>query len=130
MRWSGSRHRSSRRRSSCRHADGRASRSRRRGESMNSHPMRIGVLALQGDFALHARALEQCGCTAVQVRKPAELEDVAGLIIPGGESTTLLKLTDAWGFAPPIQKFHRELTDNTTVHRYFCDLVGRGRVAA
>src|SRR3989442_9433190 len=73
---------------------------------MNSHPMRIGVLALQGDFALHARALEQCGCTAVQVRKPAELEDVAGLIIPGGESTTLLKLMDAWDFAPAIDKFH------------------------
>src|SRR3989449_2725766 len=75
---------------------------------MNSHPMRIGVLALQGDFALHARALEQCGCTAVQVRKPAELEDVAGLIIPGGESTTLLKLMDAWDFAPAIEKFHRD----------------------
>src|SRR2546426_9818021 len=73
---------------------------------MNSHPMRIGVLALQGDFALHARALGQCGRTAGQGRKPAGLEDVAGLIIPGGESTTLLKLMDAWDFAPAIEKFH------------------------
>src|SRR5438876_8484702 len=68
--------------------------------------MRVGVLALQGDFALHARALAKCGVEAVEVRKPAELEDVAGLIIPGGESTTLLKLMDAWDFAPAIEKFH------------------------
>lgn len=68
--------------------------------------MRIGVLALQGDFALHARALEKCGAEAVEVRKPAELDDVEGLIIPGGESTTLLKLMDAWDFVPAIQKFH------------------------
>lgn len=68
--------------------------------------MRIGVLALQGDFALHARALGRCGAEAVEIRKPAELEGVDGLIIPGGESTTLLKLMDAWGFVPALEQLH------------------------
>ncbi len=68
--------------------------------------MRIGVLALQGDFALHAKALARCGVEAVLVRKPEELEGVGGLIIPGGESTTLLKLMDEWEFVPAIEKFH------------------------
>ena len=68
--------------------------------------MRIGVLALQGDFALHARALEKSGVEAVEVRKPIELDEVDGLVMPGGESTTLLKLMDAWGFVPAIEKFH------------------------
>ena len=68
--------------------------------------MRIGVLALQGDFALHARALEKSGVEAVEVRKPIELDEVDGLVMPGGESTTLLKLMDAWGFVSAIEKFH------------------------
>src|SRR3989442_10559625 len=68
--------------------------------------MRIGVLALQGDFALHSRALEKCGVEAVEVRKPIELDGVDGLIMPGGESTTLLKLMDAWDFVPALEKFH------------------------
>ena len=70
--------------------------------------MRIGVLALQGDFDRHAEALARCGVEAVEVRKPAELADVDGLIIPGGESTTLLKLMDAWGFVPALERFHAE----------------------
>jgi 5'-phosphate synthase pdxT subunit len=70
--------------------------------------MRIGVLALQGDFGLHARALEKCGVEAVEVRKPLELDEVDGLVMPGGESTTLLKLMDAWGFVPALEKFHSE----------------------
>jgi len=70
--------------------------------------VRIGVLALQGDFALHAKALARCGAEAVEVRKPGELADCDGLIIPGGESTTLLKLMDEWGFVPAIEKFHAE----------------------
>jgi pyridoxal 5'-phosphate synthase pdxT subunit len=70
--------------------------------------MRIGVLALQGDFGLHARALEKCGVEAVEVRKPLELDEVDGLVIPGGESTTLLKLMDAWDFVPALEKFHSE----------------------
>ncbi len=84
--------------------------------------MRIGVLALQGDFALHAKALARCRSAsrdrstgeasppvdveAVLVRKPEELEAVGGLIIPGGESTTLLKLMGEWEFVPAIEKFH------------------------
>ena len=85
--------------------------------------VRVGVLALQGDFALHARALARCGSAsrdrstgeaspsiigveAVEIRKPDALEDVAGLIIPGGESTTLLKLMGEWEFVPAIEKFH------------------------
>lgn len=70
--------------------------------------MRIGVLALQGDFALHARALEKCGVEAREVRKPMELDGVDGLVMPGGESTTLLKLMDAWDFVPALEKFHSE----------------------
>src|SRR6267142_4664812 len=69
--------------------------------------MRVGVLALQGDFGLHAKALEKCGVEAAEVRKPAELDAVEGLVIPGGESTTLLKLIEAWDFVPAIEKFHR-----------------------
>jgi len=68
--------------------------------------MRIGVLALQGDFALHAKALQRCGADAVEVRKPEQLHDLDGLIIPGGESTTLLKLMNEWGFVPALEKFH------------------------
>jgi len=70
--------------------------------------MKIGVLALQGDFDLHAKALARCGVEAVEVRKPAELADVDGLIMPGGESTTLLKLMEEWGFVPALEKFHAE----------------------
>ncbi len=68
--------------------------------------MKIGVLALQGDFALHTEALERCGAEPVLVRKPEELADLDGLVIPGGESTTLLRLMDAWNFVPAIEKFH------------------------
>ena len=70
--------------------------------------MRIGVLALQGDFGLHARALAKCGVEAIEVRKPLELDEVDGLVMPGGESTTLLKLMDAWDFVPALEKFHSE----------------------
>jgi pyridoxal 5'-phosphate synthase pdxT subunit len=68
--------------------------------------MRIGVLALQGDFAMHARALQRCGAEVVEVRKPEQLDDLDGLVMPGGESTTLLKLMDLWGFVPALEKFH------------------------
>ena len=74
---------------------------------MSAPRLKIGVLALQGDFSLHAAALARCGAEAVEVRKPEQLADLDGLIMPGGESTTLLKLMDAWGFVPALQKFHR-----------------------
>ena len=68
--------------------------------------MKVGVLALQGDFALHVTALRRCGVEAVEVRKPEELDGLDGLVIPGGESTTLLKLMEEWRFVPAIEKFH------------------------
>lgn len=68
--------------------------------------MMIGVLALQGDFALHERALDRIGKESAEVRKPTELEGVDGLIIPGGESTTLLKLMDGWEFVTALERFH------------------------
>lgn len=68
--------------------------------------MTIGVLALQGDFSLHAAALARCGAEAVEVRKPEQLAGLDGLIMPGGESTTLLKLMHEWGFVPALQAFH------------------------
>ncbi len=69
--------------------------------------MRIGVLALQGDFGLHAAALRGAAAEPVEIRKPGGLDDVEGLILPGGESTTLLHLMDAWDFAPAIRSFHQ-----------------------
>jgi 5'-phosphate synthase pdxT subunit len=68
----------------------------------------IGVLALQGDFALHRRALDSIDVPSAEIRMPQQLEAVEGLIMPGGESTTLLKLMDAWDFVPALEKFHRE----------------------
>jgi len=53
---------------------------------------RVGVLALQGDFAAHGAALERAGAEPVFVREPAQFRDLDGLVIPGGESTTMLKL--------------------------------------
>ena len=52
---------------------------------------RIGVLAIQGDYAAHAEALTELGAEAVEVRKPDQLAALDGLILPGGESTTVLK---------------------------------------
>lgn len=70
--------------------------------------MKIGVLALQGDFALHRQALSRIGVESAEVRKAEELEGVDGLIVPGGESTTLLKLMDAGRFVPALEKFHAD----------------------
>jgi 5'-phosphate synthase pdxT subunit len=61
--------------------------------------MRIGVLALQGDFDAHRRRLEELGAEVVLVKRPEQLEDIDGLIIPGGESSTFLKLLGEAGFA-------------------------------
>src|SRR5499426_2624865 len=62
--------------------------------------MSIGVLALQGDFDLHRKALDRLGIESVEVRLPRQLDQIGGLIMPGGESTTLLKLLDEWEFLP------------------------------
>jgi 5'-phosphate synthase pdxT subunit len=68
-------------------------------------PLRIGVLALQGAFREHIRALERLGAEAVQVRKPEDLEAVDGLVIPGGESTTIVQLAELYGLDEAIRSF-------------------------
>jgi 5'-phosphate synthase pdxT subunit len=64
----------------------------------------VGVLALQGDVAEHLRALRESGAEPVPVRRAEELDRVDGLVIPGGESTTIWKLTDLFGLAEPLRK--------------------------
>jgi len=64
----------------------------------------IGVLALQGDVAEHRNALAAAGARAVPVRRQAELDDVAGLVIPGGESTTIWKLAVIFDLMEPLRK--------------------------
>jgi 5'-phosphate synthase pdxT subunit len=63
---------------------------------------RIGVLAVQGDFREHIDTLRSIGVEGVDVRLPHDLEGVNGLILPGGESTTMRRLIDRWGLAQPI----------------------------
>ena len=64
----------------------------------------IGVFALQGDVREHLQALTQLGVTALSVRRPAELEACDGLVIPGGESTTMAKLARTFELFEPLQK--------------------------
>jgi pyridoxal 5'-phosphate synthase pdxT subunit len=67
-------------------------------------PSVIGVLALQGDVPEHRRALEDVGARAVPVRRPEELHQLDGLVIPGGESTTLWRLSVAFDMLEPLRK--------------------------
>ena len=67
--------------------------------------MKIGILAVQGDFAAHAAMLEQLGAKTAEVRTSADLEGCDGLILPGGESTTQLKFLQEEGLAGKIVKF-------------------------
>ena len=67
--------------------------------------MKIGILAVQGDFEAHAAMLEQLGAETVEVRKPADLESCDGLILPGGESTTQLQFLQEEGLSEEILKF-------------------------
>jgi 5'-phosphate synthase pdxT subunit len=64
---------------------------------------RVGVLALQGDYAEHAQALRRLGAEPVEVRLPQHLAGLRGLIIPGGESTTMARLLDAYGLLEPLR---------------------------
>ncbi|MGC2636453.1 MAG: pyridoxal 5'-phosphate synthase glutaminase subunit PdxT [Acidobacteriaceae bacterium] len=68
---------------------------------------RVGVLAIQGDYEAHAQALREVGAEPVLVRKPEELASLDGLIIPGGESTTMLKFLERGGFLASLQDFVR-----------------------
>jgi 5'-phosphate synthase pdxT subunit len=66
--------------------------------------MKIGVLALQGAFIEHISILQRLGVEALPVRLPCELDSLDGLIIPGGESTTILKLMQSFNFFPPLRE--------------------------
>jgi len=78
-------------------------------ESRNGAGKRkIGVLALQGDFEAHEKALKRAGAEAIQVRSAEDLRKIDGLVIPGGESTTMLKLLDEEHLLAPLVEFGRE----------------------
>ena len=66
--------------------------------------LRIGVFALQGDVREHVRMLESLGAEVVLVRRPADLEGLAGLVLPGGESTTMYKLAEAFDLLEPLRE--------------------------
>lgn len=74
----------------------------------SSKKKRVGVLALQGDFAAHQRALTRAGAEAVEVRSAAGLQNIEGLVIPGGESTTMLKLIQQENLLDPLRQFGTE----------------------
>jgi 5'-phosphate synthase pdxT subunit len=69
---------------------------------------RVGILALQGDFAAHGKALDELKVAWKLVKTPAELATVHGLIIPGGESTALLKLMAPIAMRPALEQFHAQ----------------------
>jgi pyridoxal 5'-phosphate synthase pdxT subunit len=70
-------------------------------------PLRIGVLAVQGNFREHAQMLRGLGAETVEVRKPSELEGLDGLVIPGGESTTFMRLMASSGLDEAVRAFER-----------------------
>jgi len=74
--------------------------------------MKIGVLALQGAFCEHVQVLTNLGISAVEIRRPREMDDLDGLIIPGGESTTISRLIEEYGLAEPI---HRLASDGKPI---------------
>src|SRR5260221_7102169 len=71
--------------------------------------MKIGVLAVQGDFREHAQMLRRLGAEVVEVRSPAELEDVDGVVIPGGESTAIMRLVRLYGLDTALRSFRGAL---------------------
>jgi pyridoxal 5'-phosphate synthase pdxT subunit len=75
--------------------------------------MKIGVLALQGDFDAHRKRLEELGAEVVLVKKPEQLDEIDGLVIPGGESSTFLKLLGEAGFEKLKQFVHVKPTLGT-----------------
>jgi 5'-phosphate synthase pdxT subunit len=70
--------------------------------------VKIGILSLQGAVAEHEAALADVGAASVRVRLPEHLEGISGLILPGGESTTMRKLVDRWGLRAPILELARQ----------------------
>jgi len=72
--------------------------------TQGSHPL-IGVLAIQGDYAAHAEALAEAGAEPIEVRKPEQLDGLDGLILPGGESTTVLRFLEKLKFFDALLEF-------------------------
>ncbi|WP_374720587.1 pyridoxal 5'-phosphate synthase glutaminase subunit PdxT [Peribacillus tepidiphilus] len=70
--------------------------------------LKIGVLGLQGAVREHVESIKACGAEAVVIKKKEELEQVDGLILPGGESTTMRKLIDQYGFMALLKKFAKQ----------------------
>ena len=70
--------------------------------------VKIGVLGLQGAVIEHIRSVEACGAEAVVVKKVEQLNAIDGLILPGGESTTMRKLIDQYGFLEPLREFSKQ----------------------
>jgi len=75
------------------------------GASGAKEPLTIGILALQGDYEAHAHAFKQLGARTVLVRKAEELKGLDGLVLPGGESTTMLKFLEQNGFFGELERF-------------------------
>ncbi len=71
----------------------------------NNGPKPVGVLAVQGDFAMHAKMLERIGAPWKLIKRPADLREAGGLIMPGGESTTMLKFFAAEGLGEAVKEF-------------------------
>jgi pyridoxal 5'-phosphate synthase pdxT subunit len=69
--------------------------------------MKIGILAVQGDFREHAAMLRRVGAEPVEVRKPEQLEELDGLVIPGGESTAIMRLVRIYGLEDALRRFSR-----------------------
>ncbi len=69
--------------------------------------MKIGILAVQGDFREHAAMLRRLGVEAVEVRKPDQLDELDGLVIPGGESTAIMRLVRIYGLEEGLRRFGR-----------------------
>jgi len=71
--------------------------------------MKIGVLAVQGNFREHAAMLRRLGADPVEVRKPEQLQGLDGLVIPGGESTTFMRLMRLYGLEEAVRRFERPI---------------------
>ena len=94
-------------------------------------PLSIGVLALQGDVREHLHALRRLGVEAMPVRRLDELERIDGLILPGGESTTMIKLAALFGLLDPLRaRIRAGLPAFGTCAGMTCDTRGSTRVGS
>jgi len=95
-------------------------------------PLKIGVLAVQGGFAKHVAMLRSLGAEAREVRLPADLDDLDGLVIPGGESTAIALGMDAAGLEEPIRRLHEQRLPilGTCAGMIMCDVDHLGLIDA